>query len=571
MNILLCGFGKCGARMVLDFHCLIYGGKNSYELRIQKSHTVPGRGLINWLKDRFDYFSAWGTEVIPEKDRPLLHIGDSDPDNEITAGYLESQAEEKDHNKHLKRLIENKVEFTNHNEACGQYHSIGEMVMDNLLKTNEHAQLQLLQVPIKDRGCYICCFSLGGGTGCGVSSSLIAHVNELAKEKHRTIFTAGIVILPESDMEETNYYISAGRFLTKFFAAKYDEQQNSKMNLTVFDSVITLSNSIITRIGQDKAEAEAKVNTFASNLVCSLINSSSRFLRSTRNPDPPELKKNLTHLAFFCYSEVKPESEKDITLTLFEKAISPITLQGEGTRRSSTFEGISIDVTDPKYYPMEEYEKLLMKLKNLKSTGSQFQESLNQLIQEPSQELPLPFRSSRKITVLYGTPRDSKSTSVSQSDLKSLIKIFFPNAEIDFYQTYHPQTHETLTLIPSGYLSYEILNLVREYLTSVWEWKRDEPEQDQENFFFRLLKGEEITLDEIKELIGDQENFNLKFKDYSRFEENIKSKFGMTDDEVAKYHLKSEDVCKCCQYVRDIINFLKKPKVVRPKIEFIRL
>ena len=47
------------------------------------------------------------------------------------------------------------------------------------------------------------------------------------------------------------------------------------------------------------------------------------------------------------------------------------------------------------------------------------------------------MRSARKIMVLYGIPEDAKSTSLDQSNLKELIKAFFPNADIDFYQTYH--------------------------------------------------------------------------------------------------------------------------------------
>ena len=45
----------------------------------------------------------------------------------------------------------------------------------------------------------------------------------------------------------------------------------------------------------------------------------------------------------------------------------------------------------------------------------------------------------------------------------------------------------------------------------------------------------------------------------------------LADEEVLKYHLTAEDVYKATEYIRDIINFIKKPKVVRPKIEFIRL
>ncbi len=69
-----------------------------------------------------------------------------------------------------------------------------------------------------------------------------------------------------------------------------------------FDALMTLSNKVIGGIEEDMAQVQIKANTFAANLICSIINSSSRQSQSTRNPDAPELKKNVFDLAFFCHA-----------------------------------------------------------------------------------------------------------------------------------------------------------------------------------------------------------------------------------------------------------------------------
>lgn len=310
--------------------------------------------------------------------------------------------------------------------------------------------------------------------------------------------------------------------------------------------------------------------------MCSIINSSSRSLRSTRNPDAPELKKNLSHLAFFCYSEIEPGAlnDRDRVVTLFKKAVSPIeyNLSNESIRHSNTFEGISIDVTHKQYYPMSAYTDLIHKIEGLKDApkSEELKDSLQGLIQEPSQELPLPMRSARKIMILYGIPENAKSTSLDQSNIKELIKAFFPNADIDFYQTYHLKPYETLTMIPSGYISYEILDLLQTYFVYVWKTGEDRI-SEMDEFFRGLLSGREFTQEEIRELMGEKEDFGIKFENYYGDERRVQSRFGMTDEDVSKYRLTAEDVYKAAEYIRDIINFIKKPRVVRPKIEFIRL
>ncbi len=226
----------------------------------------------------------------------------------------------------------------------------------------------------------------------------------------------------------------------------------------------------------------------------------------------------------------------------------------------------------PQYYPISAYTDLIAKFEGLKETAKSedLKDSLREIIREPSQELPLPMRSARKIMVLYGIPEDAKSTSLDQSNLKELIKAFFPNADIDFYQTYHLKPYESLTMIPSGYLSYEILDLLQTYLVHVWK-TGEERTSEMDEFFKELLSGKEFTQEEITELMGEKEDFGIKFETYHGDERRVQSRFGMTDEEVLKYHLTAEDVYKATEYIRDIINFIKKPKVVRPKIEFIRL
>ncbi len=155
---------------------------------------------------------------------PILHIGDSDPYNEVTAQYLANDPDSKrvDRGPHLEKLIQNRIVFSNYHNACGQYHSIGEMVMQNLLSTDSDIREKLVQTPIPENdeqgvSCYICCFSLGGGTGCGTSTVLIGEVNREVRQKKRTLFTTAIGILPEGGDEAENLHISAGRFLVKYF------------------------------------------------------------------------------------------------------------------------------------------------------------------------------------------------------------------------------------------------------------------------------------------------------------------------------------------------------------------
>ncbi len=202
------------------------------------------------------------------------------------------------------------------------------------------------------------------------------------------------------------------------------------------------------------------------------------------------------------------------------------------------------------------------------SQKKDLREAIPLLIEEPSRELPLAMRSTRKVVVLYGTPGDNKATSTAQDQslLQDLVKTVFPNAEVEFYHAYHRLNVETLTLIASGYLSYEIIDLLRSYLKGVWPWKLED-EAKQDVILNSLLLGQDsMTLEALEEIIGHQEQFDYRFKDYPILSRTIQDRFGLKEEQMREHVLSVDHVWKAVQYTRDVSRFLSRPKKTRVKV-----
>lgn len=570
MKTVVCGLGKCGSRMIVDLNAMIFGGKFSYQLKVSKD-GIYQESIFNHLRELL-----WGptkakSQFIPEDEVPRMHLGDPDNANEVI-NYCIAPDEENKSDASRKELKNRIIQFGNYHGACGQYHIIGETVMLNLLNHDNIVKQTLLSNYISKNSrdnatCFLLMFSAGGGTGCGTSTVLAEYVAEHAKKEYANLLVAGIAALPGLK-ESDNYKVSAGRFLTKFLSSD---------RATSFDTVITVGNSIMEDIERDQNEVQSQANIFAANIILSLVNSSSKYNRSPVNTDGPELRKNIRGLSWFCYAQ----SEKGVETTnldLVARALGPVSTRvsassssgiftgtGRQDQAANSFQGASINFIHPKFFPGEKWESLVEAISSLgeeielieKGDQKALEELLAAKFPDPKNQLPLAMRSCDNVVVLRGIPNDEKSSSWEQTILVSLLETLFPKATIHYYSTYHGLPRHTLSLLPSGYISYEIVDLITAYLANVWE-----TDESPTAISKMLFTGHDIDGDEIRARFGDREMFERKYPDFSEICERTSGLFGLTDEDWEKRYVTADNVASMIARVQAAMATAKrKPKV----------
>lgn len=558
MKTVACGLGKCGSRMILDLNAMLYGGKWSHELRIDKDGPLKSfSGFKHWINDLFSSFNPV-SKIISEDERPVLHLGDSDNNNEVMTLVMK-ESKDKSDEKIRRSLKDGVLSFTNYFDACGQYHIIGEQVMGNLLKTNQDVKKKVVDAYLSvnrpdNVSCFFLMFSMGGGTGCGASTMLAEAIAKRASQEYVNLLIAGLATLP-GPTESPNFRVSAGRFLTKFFSAEA---------ATSFDTIITIGNSII-GTNRDESMAQAQANVFTANLVCSIINSSSKHNRSPINTDGPELRKNIHGLSYFCYGQAKKEADQDqIALNLLRKALQPVDdscpADGEPSRKTS-FQGCSVTLAS-KDFSEEHWNELLERIEEYHEKVSELEpgdkKALQNVIEEVFHEdklpLPLAMRSCKDVVVLRGIPDNGKSTQWEQITLVTLLKELFPKSVIHYYSTYHKMDEDTLMLLPSGYISAELLDFIVDYLSTVWN-----PGVKKRKLRELLTFQEEVTPDEIRDLLGEREHFEYHWGDtFTQTLDRVAGQLKLDKSIWDNRFVTAEQVANMINRVHEIIIEMKK-------------
>lgn len=413
-------------------------------------------------------------------------------------------------------------------------------------------------------------FSMGGGTGCGTATILAEKIAERANQENHNMLIAGITALP-GQKESDNYKISAGRFITKFL---------SSPRSTSFDTVFTVSNTIMEAIDSDQMEVQTQANLFAAHLVFSLINSSSKFNRSSVETDGPELRKNIHGLAYFCFAQQTAGSGGSglRSLALLRKALSPVssaTSFDEQNPGLLTFEGTSISFLDGEEFSMEHWNELLDKIDefrefvesggdegeasnvaSLKSDTKALEARLKQLFDDPRSQLPLAMRSCKNVVILRGVGEDSKSSQGEQTCMQALVEALFPKARVHYYTAYHRMKEDTLTLIPSDYISGEIVDMIIAYLSSVWE--KDVEADDIAELLIRA--SDDVDESEIREMFGEREQFELHFGDFRQMLVNTARRFGEEEDAWEQKYIRAAQVADMMNTVHRIVAHTQREK-----------
>lgn len=573
MKTVVCGLGKCGTRMVLDLNALIYGGKYSCQLRGPNS-SRNDKGVFERFLDMFKSKPVLLSETLPDEEVPSMHMGDSDGQNEVVAMCTADSGDPKDEER-LKRLLEGLIRFDNYHDACGQYHIIGEAVMRNLFATNNKIKPQIIESYIRQNdvnnvSAYFIMFSAGGGTGCGTATILAEKIAQTANDENHNMLIAGIAALP-GEKESDNYKISAGRFITKLLSAERS---------TSFDAVFTVSNTIMEGIENDQMEVQTEANMFAAHLVFSLINSSSKYNRSSVEMDGPELRKNIHGLAYFCFAQQMMQGATTSLpgLQLLQTALSPVSASDKFDQKNPnplSFEGVSISFLEEDTFDMDSWTEMLDKIgefrKFVESGGEKgdrynraslqgdtkaMKAKLDELFDDPRAQLPLAMRSCKNVVILRGVGEGSKSSQGEQTCMQTLVEALFPKARVHYYATYHRMKEDTLTIIPSDYLSGEIVDMIIAYLSNVWE---REVEADE---IVDMLIGtsEKINEQDIEATFGDREMFERHFPDFERMRTNTARRFGEDENSWEDKYVKAAHVADMMNNVHEIVANTKREK-----------
>ncbi len=597
MKTVLCGLGKCGCRMALDFHSLIFDGKFSYELHIPRELIKKEREGF-WAKlfgkSNNPSYSTLARNIQSDE-VPHIHMGDADANNEVI-NMCRTPSEDEKETENRRKLEEYVIDFSNYHDGCGQYHIIGEQVMRNLLEKDSQSKAAGLTEKVvnayinreNNRGenvsSYILLFGAGGGTGCGTSTILAQEIAQRAKNEFVNMLLAGVAALP-GDQESNNYKISAGRFLTKFLSAE---------RATSFDTIFTISNSIMQEKDEDKDLTFCRANLFVAHFICSLINSSSKYHRSPVNTDGPELRKNIHGLSYFCYGQHEKAIDPDglIGMELLTRALGPVTTypvkkdggfkswltrdrgndtlpppaEEESAARGDTFQGSSILLSDNKF-SAEQWNAILDTLRefrervreeNPEKDIEKLRSLATELFPNPKDDLPLAMRSCQNVVVLRGVPESGKASTWEQTVVTTALERLFPKADIHYYITYHPMELETLTLIPSNYISREILGLICTYLCEVWKPGSNNKKAERVLLAKMLAKDEDISEETIEEFLGDREHFEQKFPDFLEMKERLSGLFKLEENAWEDSFIKAASVASMMGRTQKIAELVQR-------------
>lgn len=218
MKTVVCGLGKCGSRMIMDLNAMLFNGEFSYKLRANDKKYTDLLHLFKKLWTRSSEISNF----IREDEKPDMFLGDPDNQYEVVSMLCADSGDTREE-KIREKLKKNIIQFPNYHQACGQYHIIGEKVMADLIDRYGGIRHSVIEPHIKknsesNASAFFLCFSAGGGTGCGTSTTLAEVIAREAREQYTNLLIAGIAALPAAN-ESENYKVLAGRFLTKFISS----------------------------------------------------------------------------------------------------------------------------------------------------------------------------------------------------------------------------------------------------------------------------------------------------------------------------------------------------------------
>lgn len=323
----------------------------------------------------------------------------------------------------------------------------------------------------------------------------------------------------------------------------------------------------------DQHRVQSQANIFAAHLISSIINSSSKYNLSPVNTDGPELRKNLHGLSYFCYAQGSSEECGELpALYLLKRALQPVSEsiepKSEASSQLSTFQGSSINFAHNKHFPEDKWRKLLEKIDiystrvrdgvENKSNGispgnlNALNELLAALFVDWDQALPLAMRSCANVVVLRGVPEDnSRSTQWEQTALTKILESLFPKAAIHYYITYHKIKDETITILPSGYISHEILGFIVDYLS--WEGKPKKSQMAQ-----IITNSSQILTEEIEKVIGYREHFECKYDDFNEILARASGLFGLSDEAWENSFITAKEVADMINRIHGIISLIKR-------------
>ena len=174
---------------------------------------------------------------------------------------------------------------------------------------------------------------------------------------------------------------------------------------------------------------------------------------------------------------------------------------------------------------------------------------MGELFDNPKKQLPLATRSCKNVVILRGIPDGKKSSNWEQTCLTTLVEAVFPKARVHYYATYHRMKEHTLTLLPSDYLSGEIVDLLVAYLTNVWE-----KEADPDDVVDMLLAvNDAVSENDISEIFGENEIFERYFPDFPDIREKTSGRFKLNDDIWDERYIKAPQVADMMNNVHEIV------------------
>ena len=77
---------------------------------------------------------------------------------------------------------------------------------------------------------------------------------------------------------------------------------------------------------------------------------------------------------------------------------------------------------------------------------------------------------------------------------------------------------------------------------------------------YLFLGSDDFSIEQVKELVGEKERFDLAFPTYPDFEKKIQARLGIKDTDSHKYFLTVDDVFSASRLTRQAVAFLSKPR-----------
>ena len=565
MFMKIVGLGKCGSRIVYDFHVAIRGGLTSYEIHYKNKRFKLFSEIkrqTSMLKSKFR--DGWFGLLLP--DEADLIVGDVDANNDVIGAVYEDAAD---------TIFTGKILSFDwaRGGGCANYHILGEQIMKYMLDNSQFSDVLLSDVGKggpESIDIYTIAFSLGGGTGGGASTTLAETVKQKVYDtsSSKFVYILGVGILPEQgdlfrvikeeaiqydeehSVGDSNLAFSAGRYLTKHYAKNVG-----------FDGVLLVTNNILPLIemrnrGIEARQAFGKLNFYIANLLMELSTSSTSKLPSLENPDANELKM-LTGGECFCagFAESASNEFSDIC-RMFIKAIRPVQTNNENNYE--ILEGLSITLEDDLYIQQLEeiYKKDDNYIKLLEMKSSEI-------------ELPYEFRQAIRVGVFYGVPHSKNAYESENNFIMQATRKFFPNANLRFYRYYHNRRNCCMMIWIVGLCSSEILYLKERYIFDGWKLKPDfEKAEAVQQFIEKSVAGnKKIDAEMLRNILDSElEHYNPElWSEVDTILESLKQQLNISDEDIDKAKLNIDQIAGSLDHFREIAHrtktFIKRPSL----------